>query len=242
MTPPPRTRGDADPAARAARIRAMFGRLVPQYDRMNRLMTLGLDGRWRRQGARAAQPAGGRVLDLGSGTGDLARELLAAGALQVVGLDFARPMLARASAKPRLAGDARVHWVQGDALRLPFPDASFAAVTSGFLLRNLVDLESGLAEMLRVLAPGGRLVALDVTHPQPGPAGALVRVGFEQGITRLAGWLSGDREAYRYLPSSLAGFPTAPELVRLLEDLDAHDVRFRRLGIGNIALHLARKG
>lgn len=225
-----------DSAERARGIQEMFSRISPQYDRMNRLMTAGLDGRWRRAAVAAAEPRGADVLDIGCGTGDLSEEFRRAGARSVAGADFSAAMLARARDKAA-GGD----WLQADALRLPFGDGTFDAVASAFVLRNLVDLPAAFAEMARVLRPGGRIVALDITHPPPGPLGSLMRFGFEQGVTRLAGALSGQGRAYRYLPNSLEGYPPADELSRLIEAAGTADIRYRRFGGGMVALHTGRK-
>ena len=219
----------------------MFGRLASNYDRMNRVMSAGLDGRWRRLTAAAAAVEGAVALDLGCGTGDLSAALTRAGARRVVGGDFARPMLLAAGRK-RLGAKADIQWAQVDALHMPFADNTFDAVTSGFLLRNLVDLPAGLTEMLRVLKPGGRLVALDITQPPRGLLGAVLRFGFARLVAPLAGLLSGDRAAYRYLPGSVEAFMTAAELATLLANLGAVDVRVRHLAGGSVALHQARKG
>ncbi len=219
----------------------MFGRIVPRYDLLNRLMSLGMDGRWRRAAAAAAQPAGGRALDVGTGTGDLAQELLRQGAAHVVGVDISPEMLAAARSKAAAPGHRDVSWALGDALRLPFPEGTFDCVTNAFLLRNLADLRSGLAEMARVLMPGGRLACLDMTQPPPGPFGALYRLYFNRLVPPLAGAISGDLAAYRYLPNSLEGFPDASGLAALLTDIGLTPVRVRRLGGGTVALHTARK-
>lgn len=219
----------------------MFSRIVPRYDLMNRLMTGGMDGRWRRRAVAAADARDGIVLDLGTGTGDLARDLRRGGVARVIASDFARPMLVAGRAKPALRSDAAVTWLLSDALHLPFAPDSFDAVTSGFLLRNLVDLPAAFAEMRRVLRPGGRLVALDMTHAPPGLAGRLTRFGVERLVTPVAGRLSGSRDAYRYLPQSLDGHPTAEAMLTLLEAAGLVDAHYERMGMGSVALHIARK-
>jgi demethylmenaquinone methyltransferase/2-methoxy-6-polyprenyl-1,4-benzoquinol methylase len=226
---------------RARNVRQMFGRIVPRYDLLNRLMSLGMDSRWRRAAAAAAQPAGGLALDLGTGTGDLALALRRRGAARIVGVDFSGEMLAAARTKATSAGSASVSWALGDALRLPFPNDTFDCVTNGFLLRNLADLRAGLAEMVRVLKPGGRLVCLDMTQPPPGLFGSLYRLYFNRLMPPLAGAISGDPTAYRYLPNSLQGFPDASEMAAILTDIGLTRVRVRRLGSGTVALHAARK-
>jgi demethylmenaquinone methyltransferase/2-methoxy-6-polyprenyl-1,4-benzoquinol methylase len=217
----------------------MFSRIVHRYDLLNRLMSLGMDRRWRRATAAAAQPAGALALDLGTGTGELALELRRERAARVVGADFSVEMLAAARAKAD--GATGVSWLLADALRLPFPEGAFDSVASAFLLRNLADLPAALAEMARVLKPGGRLVCLDMTQPPRGPFGALYRFYFNRLVPPLAGAISGDPAAYRYLPHSLKGFPDAATLVDLLNDVGLTDVRARRLGGGTVALHVARK-
>ena len=223
---------------RTRSIGEMFSRLVPHYDRMNRLMTGGRDGRWRALAVDCSQPRGAVVLDLGAGTGDLSAEFRRQGAARVTGLDVSAAMLARAEQK---FGADGIDWLQGDALHLPFDDASFDVVASAFVLRNLPDLAGSFAEMTRVLKPGGRLVGLDITHPPDSAWGKLLRVGFEEGVTRVAGLLSGDRSAYRYLPNSLSGYPSADELSRMLESADLVDVSYRRLSMGAVALHVGLK-
>jgi len=217
----------------------MFSRLVPHYDRMNRLMTGGRDGRWRTLAVEASQPRGAVVLDLGAGTGDLSAEFRRQGAARVTGLDVSAAMLARAERK---FGADDIDWLQGDALHLPFADASFDVVASAFVMRNLPDLAGSFAEMARVLRPGGRLVGLDITQPPDTAWGNVLRLGFEQGVTRVAGLLSGDRSAYRYLPNSLTGYPPADELSEMLESAGLSEVSYRRLSMGAVALHVGCKG
>ena len=230
----------APPSAKQPQqVRRMFGRIVKRYDLMNGLMSLGMDTRWRRLAATAARPVGGLALDLGAGTGDLTLELASRGAARVVGADFSPEMLTAARAKAE--DSANVSWTLADALRLPFPEETFDCVTNAFLLRNLANLKEGLSEMARVLKPGGRLVCLDMTQPPPGPFGALYRLYFGRLMPPLAGMLSGDRHAYRYLPNSLQGFPDAPTLSGLLSDVGLVQVEAQRLAGGTVALHTALK-
>ena len=229
---------DPNTQERTRNIGQMFSRLVPHYDRMNRLMTAGRDGRWRTLAVAAAEPRDASVLDLGAGTGDLSEEFRRQGAGIIVGLDVSGEMLVRANQK---YGSNRIDWLQGDALHLPFPDESFDAVASAFVLRNLPNLAGSFAEMARVLRPGGRLVGLDITHPPDTLWGQMLRLGFEQGVTRVAGLVSGDRSAYRYLPNSLSGYPTAEELSEMLESAGLVDVSYRRLSMGAVALHVGRR-
>ncbi len=229
------------PNEHATQVRRMFSRIVPRYDLLNRLISLGMDGRWRRAAAAAAQPAECLALDVGAGTGALALALRRQGAAHVVGADFSPEMLATAGTKAVAAGDGGISWALADALALPFRDDSFDCVTNAFLLRNLADLRAGLAEMARVLKPSGRLVCLDATQPPPGLFGSLYRLYFNHLLPPLAGAISGDRAAYRYLPNSLHGFPNATKLAAILADIGLSDVRYRLLAGGTVALHTGRK-
>ncbi len=233
--PPAGPRGDA--RQRNRQIQAMFGRIVPRYDRMNRLMSFGMDVGWRRAAVRAVEPAGKRILDLGTGTGDLARALARGGAASVCGADFTPAMLHAASRRD--AGPFA--WIAADAHHLPFADGSFDALTNAFVLRNLVDLPLAFREMARVLLAGGRAVCLDMTPPPPGIFSAAYRLYFNRIMPPIAGLLSGDRAAYRYLPNSLTGFPGADALSQMLRDAGFRDARYRRLGGGAVALHVAEK-
>lgn len=233
---------DAPPSTKQPQqVRRMFGRIVRRYDLLNGLMSLGMDTRWRRLAATAARPVGGLALDLGAGTGDLTLEVASRGAARVVGADFSPEMLAVARTKVAGPASANVAWTLADALRLPFPEETFDCVTNAFLLRNLANLREGLSEMARVLKPGGRLVCLDMTQPPPGPFGALYRLYFNHVMPPLAGMLSGDRHAYRYLPNSLEGFPDVATLSGLLTDAGLVQVQAQRLAGGTVALHTALK-
>jgi demethylmenaquinone methyltransferase/2-methoxy-6-polyprenyl-1,4-benzoquinol methylase len=208
----------------------MFDRIAPVYDAMNRVMTAGLDLRWRRATAAAAVRAGDRVLDAACGTGDLALADLRAGAGAVVGLDFADRMLERARRK-----SAGVEWVRGDVLALPFADGSFDAATVGFGLRNVADLQLGLRELRRVLRPGGRLAVLEITQPR-GALRPFFSLWFDR-LVPLAGRLLPGGGAYAYLPASVRRFPPAEELTGLLEQVGFSDVGFRLFGGSIVALH-----
>lgn len=227
--------------SKAERVQAMFARLVPRYDLMNTVMTGGLHHYWRRAAVRAAQPVGQQVLDVGTGTGDLALELGRAGARRVVGVDFCEPMLAEARRKARSRQvDSIVSFLVGDALRLPFPDQTFDCVANGFLLRNVADLAGALAEFTRVLKPGGRLVCLEITHP-PRAFAPFFNLYFRSVVPLLGAAITGEAAAYRYLPASLGPLPDVQGLARLLAQVGLVDVRARRLTPGTVALHVGQR-
>jgi len=207
----------------------MFDRISPVYDLMNRVMTAGLDRRWRRATVAAVVRPGDRVLDACCGTGDLAVEASRAGA-RVVGLDFSGEMLARARRK-----SPAVEWVEGDVLSLPFEDGAFDAATVGFGIRNVADLDAGLAELARVVRPGGRLGCLEITRPR-GLLRPFFRLWFDRIVPLLGKVLPGGK-AYTYLPASVRRFPGAEELAALLEEQGFEQVRFRLLGGTIVALH-----
>jgi demethylmenaquinone methyltransferase / 2-methoxy-6-polyprenyl-1,4-benzoquinol methylase len=207
----------------------MFDRISPVYDAMNRAMTVGLDRRWRRLAAEAAIRPGDRVLDACCGTGDLALAGTRAGG-KVTGVDFSERMLERARAK----SDA-VEWVLGDVTALPFADGAFDAVTVGFGIRNVPDLEVGLAELARVLRPGGRLACLEITRPD-GALRPFFRLWFD-GLVPLAGRLLPGGGAYSYLPASVRRFPGPADLAAALGRTGFESVGWKLLGGGIVALH-----
>ncbi len=220
----------------------MFDRIAPRYDLMNRLMSGGLDGRWRRLAAAAADLSlGSRALDVCTGTGDLAFDLAdrvgPSGA--VVGVDFAEQMLDRARAKAAARG-APATFEVADALDLPFDDDAFDGATVAFGARNLADLDRGLAEMARVVRPGGRVVVLEITTPQR--LRALHALWFDRVVPRLGGLIGGDRAAYGYLPASAKRFPTPPKLAALMTQTGLTDVSWRAFMGGIVALHHGRVG
>jgi len=212
-------------------VRRMFDRIAPVYDAMNRLMTAGLDRRWRRITVQETVRRSDRVLDACCGTGDLAIEARRAGAV-VVGLDFSEPMLERARRK-----EPAIEWVRGDVLALPFDDASFDAVTVGFGVRNVDDLAAGVRELRRVLRPGGRVGILEITRPR-GVLAPFYRLWFDRVIPLLGRVLPGG-SAYTYLPASVRRFPGPEELAALLGDCGFGAVRFRLFAGGIVALHVA---
>jgi len=212
----------------------MFDRIAPVYDAMNRVMTAGLDRRWRRITVEQVVRKGDRVLDACCGTGDLALAARARGA-DVVGLDFSEAMLERARSKSR-----EIEWVRGDVLALPFDDASFDGVTVGFGVRNVDDLEAGLRELRRVLRPGGRIGILEITRPR-GALAPFYRLWFDRVVPAIGRAVPGGA-AYTYLPASVRRFPAPEELAALLEDAGFAAVRFRLFAGGIVALHVAEAG
>jgi demethylmenaquinone methyltransferase/2-methoxy-6-polyprenyl-1,4-benzoquinol methylase len=208
----------------------MFDRIAPVYDAMNRIMTAGLDVRWRRLAAQSAVRQGDRVLDAACGTGDLALADAAAGAGKVTGLDFSEQMLVRARRK-----SASIEWVRGDLLALPFADGTFDAATVGFGVRNVADLELGLRELRRVLRPGGRLAILEITRPR-GVLRPFFSLWFDRVVPLLGKVLPGGA-AYTYLPASVKRFPGAETLAEMLRAQGFAEVRFRLLAGSIVALH-----
>lgn len=208
----------------------MFDRIAPVYDAMNRVMTAGLDVRWRRLAARTVVQPGDRVLDAACGTGDFAVADAEAGAARVTGLDFSTAMLARARRKA-----PQLEWVEGDLLALPFADGTFDAATVGFGVRNVADLELALAELRRVLRSGGRLAILEITQPR-GPLRPFYSLWFDRLVPLLGKALPGGA-AYSYLPASVKRFPGADELATLMRRVGFDDVRYRLLAGSIVALH-----
>ena len=210
-------------------VRTMFDRIAPVYDVMNRVMTAGLDVRWRRLTAESVVRPGDRVLDAACGTGDLAVADLRAGAGRVTGLDFSEKMLERARRK------APLDWVQGDMLALPFADGTFDAATVGFGVRNVEDLPLALRELRRVLRPGGRVAILEITQPR-GLLRPFYSLWFDRVVPLLGKALPGGA-AYTYLPASVKRFPTAERLADMLREAGFSQVRFQLLAGSIVALH-----
>jgi demethylmenaquinone methyltransferase/2-methoxy-6-polyprenyl-1,4-benzoquinol methylase len=214
-------------------VRGMFDRIAPVYDVMNRVMTAGLDRRWRRLAVQEAVWPGDRVLDACCGTGDLAVEAERRGG-RVIGLDFSERMLERARRK-----SGTIEWVQGDAMALPFADGEFDVVTVGFGVRNLEDLGRGLAELGRVLRPGGRIAVLEITRPR-GLLRPFFRLWFDV-LVPFAGKVLPGGKAYTYLPASVRRFPGPEDLSALMVQAGFEDVRFKLRGGGSVALHVATR-
>jgi demethylmenaquinone methyltransferase/2-methoxy-6-polyprenyl-1,4-benzoquinol methylase len=220
-------------------VQAMFDRIAGLYDRMNSVMTAGLHHAWRRRAADLAHVrAGDRVLDVATGTGDLALELagrVAPGG-EVVGTDFSPRMLELARTKAS-AGGVQIRFEPGNALALPYRDDEFDAATVGFGARNFSDLDQGLREMARVVRPGGRAVVLEITAPRRPPLSTFFELWFDRGVPAL-GRIAGDREAYSYLPSSVRRFPGAPELAATMSRCGFGEIRYIVTAGGIIALHV----
>jgi demethylmenaquinone methyltransferase/2-methoxy-6-polyprenyl-1,4-benzoquinol methylase len=211
---------------KGARVRAMFDRIAPRYDRLNRLLSAGLDQRWRREALdRIRVGRGDRVIDLACGTGDLA-ELSRARGAQVVGVDFAFEMLCAARRR-----GIRTAFLQADGEALPLPDEWATVVTCGFALRNFVSLPAIFRELARVLEPAGRVAFIEVDRPRP----ALIRAAHTLYFDHIVPWVGGvlsDRSAYAYLPKSTVYLPPTPQLLALLEDAGFEQVEHQALLLG----------
>jgi demethylmenaquinone methyltransferase / 2-methoxy-6-polyprenyl-1,4-benzoquinol methylase len=219
-------------------VAAMFDDIAPVYDRLNTLMTLGADRGWRRAAVRATElRAGDSAIDVACGTGKLAAELgVRVGPFgRVLAVDLAPRMIERATAAHRDV--VQLEFRVANALDLPAADGTFDAATIAFGLRNLADFEAGFREMRRVVRPGGRVVCLELTEPRPRWWGRVYHAAFRR-TAPLAGSLFGRRSAYAYLPASLDRFPDAERLAESMRAAGLVDVRFRRLALGGVALHV----
>ncbi len=248
---------------KARYVNVMFARIAGRYDRINRIMSLGRDRSWRQRAIQlAAVPPGGRLLDVAIGTGDLAlagRERDPS--VRITGVDFTIEMMqlgrrkeqaAVAQARPNpgafpngrrptdawAQGPHSIGWIGGDALRLPYSHETFDAVVSGFMMRNVTDIAAAFAEQRRVVRPGGRVVCLEITHPTLPLWRPLYRWLFGRAIPFITGFLSGQPEAYRYLPASLDGFVSAEELKRIMESVGLRGVGYQTMMLGTVAVHV----
>ncbi len=223
---------------RATYVQDMFGRIARRYNLMNRLMTFGQDMRWRRFVVKQAQlPAGGKLLDLATGTGDIAFEALRnTPDAQIVGADFSLPMM---YVGQHLKNGRRVGWVGADALKLPFPDNTFDAVTSGYLVRNVIDIPQTLKEQLRVLKPGGRIVILDSSPPKDSLLKPFILMHLKYVIPLLGRIIVGTEgaDAYSYLPSSTQAFKTPEDLAANMHNAGIEQVQWKLFMFGTMAVH-----
>jgi demethylmenaquinone methyltransferase/2-methoxy-6-polyprenyl-1,4-benzoquinol methylase len=221
-------------------IAEMFGRIVRRYDLMNRLMTFGQDVRWRNKAVLTALGAGNqRALDVATGTGDLAIALANGGFREVIGIDFAPQMID--AAEDKRFGRSDITFQVADAMALPFPDDYFDAVTVSFGLRNMKNYQAAITEMTRVVKPGGRWICLELTPYTTPILGSAFNWYFTRIVPKIGGWLSGDAEAYHYLPSSVAAFPDADALLDLMRKAGLAAVECEYLGFGTVALHAGIK-
>lgn len=223
-------------------VREMFARIAPRYDFANRVLTGGLDEAWRRRSIRLlAPPHGGRILDCCCGTGDLVFGLLRADpTLDVTGIDFCAPMLERARERAR---HRRVTpgFMEGDVMAMPFAEDTFDGATMGFSMRNVVDVDATLREILRVLRPGARFVSLDVSKAPNRIFKRLFDLYFYRAVPFIGGIVGGSRAAYAYLPNSLTHHPNAPELCRRFRRAGFSDAGYVPLMAGSIAVHYGTK-
>jgi demethylmenaquinone methyltransferase / 2-methoxy-6-polyprenyl-1,4-benzoquinol methylase len=226
----------------AGRVREMFATIANRYDLLNHLLSANVDKRWRRIVATKVReklraPSDSRVLDVACGTGDLSRTLFEITGARVVGTDFCRPMLDIAAGKI----SSQIPLIEGDALRLPFRSGSFDAVTIAFGLRNLSSVEDGLAELCRVLKPGGWVAVLECSRPSNAILRGLYGVYFRGVLPLIGGAISGSLSAYAYLPASVQNFPNQRRLALLMEQAGFDQVGYKNLTGGVAALHMGRK-
>jgi len=226
-----------------ATIRSLFTRIAAKYDLLNRLMSLGQDQRWRRDAlalAKLGELSGtSRLLDVATGTGDMALTAWdRAQPLEVVGIDLTPAMVVLAKEK---AGDKPIRWTVGDGLALPFPDSAFDAVTSAFMMRNVPDVRQAFQEQRRVVRPEGRVVCLEMTWPQRFPMSVLFQWYFFGWTPWLGGMISGEREAYQYLPRSVKRFFTPEEMAQQMESVGLRDVSWQQRMMGTVIIHVGVK-
>jgi demethylmenaquinone methyltransferase / 2-methoxy-6-polyprenyl-1,4-benzoquinol methylase len=220
----------------------MFAHIAGRYDLLNHLLSGNTDKRWRKLVAKRLRPVlsspDARALDVACGTGDLSLALVAATGARVTGLDFCRPMLSHAARKAAdEAAAARCAFIEGDALRLPFEDGTFDAVTIAFGLRNLASVEGGLKELLRVLRPGGMACILEFSKPIVPGFSTLFQFYFSRVLPRIGGLISGSSSAYEYLPASVSRFPDQKRLASMMRETGFEEVRYENLTGGIAALH-----
>ena len=225
---------------RARYVQGMFARISARYDLMNRLMTGGRDIAWRRDVIRLADLGpNARLLDVATGTGDILIEALKQQPdMSAIGSDFTFEMMVRGRSKE---GAQAVRWNTADALHLPFPDNVFDAVTSGFGVRNFIDREQAFREQRRVLKPGRCAICLEISKPPRNLLRPFFRFFFNQIVPLVGGMISGQRDAYTYLPQSVNEFLTPDELKAIMERAGLHEVRYKRLMMSTVAIHTGIK-
>ena len=226
----------------AGRVREMFGRIAKRYDLLNHLLSGNVDKRWRRIVAtrvreKLSSRTEARVLDVACGTGDLSLSLFEITGAGVIGTDFCRPMLAIAAGKT----SGRIRFIEGDALDLPFRDGTFDVATIAFGLRNLSNVESGLAELSRVLKPGGWVAVLEFSRPGNAILRPMFNLYFRKLLPMMGGLISGSLSAYTYLPASVQKFPDQSQLSLLMEQVGFDQVGYENLTGGIAALHMGRR-
>jgi demethylmenaquinone methyltransferase/2-methoxy-6-polyprenyl-1,4-benzoquinol methylase len=217
----------------------MFAKIAPRYDLLNHVLSANIDVRWRRRTVKTLKPLlakDARVLDVGCGTGDLSLALFDNTAAEVTGIDFCAPMLRLAKSKA-----PQLQFIEGDALSLPFAEASFDGLTIGFALRNLADVERGLRELLRVLKPNGHVAILEFSHPVNPVFASFVRFYNWRLLPWIGGLVSGSRGAYEYLPDTISKFPNQETLAAMMRAAGFVDVGFENLSGGIAALHIGRR-
>ncbi|MGB1288103.1 MAG: ubiquinone/menaquinone biosynthesis methyltransferase [Aggregatilineales bacterium] len=223
---------------RSEYVQQMFGKIAKRYNLMNRVMTFGQDMRWRRHVIKqAALPAGGTLLDLATGTGDIAFEAYkAVPDAQVIGADFAIPMM---RVGQQLQHGSDIDWAAADAMALPFKNAKFDAVVSGYLVRNVIDISQTLTEQKRILKPGGRIVILDTSPPPNNILKPFILIHLNFVIPVLGRLIGGKAaaDAYTYLPESTQSFKTPEELAQLMHDAGYTDVSYKTFMFGTMAVH-----
>ena len=219
----------------------MFAAIVPRYDTINTLMTLGLDRGWRRETVAMVEPRGAIALDIATGTGELAFELARSGARTIVGADFCVEMLTAARAKAASTGmNGQVRLTAADAMRLPFADATFDCIVNGFMLRNVASLPATFVELCRVLKPGGRLACLDLTPPR-GPMRRFFGLYIATFVPMLGVLVGRNYGAYRYLFESLSIHPDAEQVAAMMLEAGFAQAHYKLAGFGTVAIHLGRK-
>jgi demethylmenaquinone methyltransferase/2-methoxy-6-polyprenyl-1,4-benzoquinol methylase len=247
--PGTRPAGAQDEGAAAGQVREMFGRIAPRYDLLNHLLSLRFDVLWRRRVVRRYRTLlarhDTRVLDLCCGTGDLAlafAQVAGAPGAKIVGADFVHPMVMRALDKSRrTAAGARPVFIEADALTLPFPSETFDLLAAAFGFRNLANYAAGLAEMRRVLRPGGEAAILEFAEPKGALLSRLFQFYFHRVLPGIGGFISGDAQAYGYLPASVSRYPDPEAVASLMNQAGFSGVQFERWMGGLVTLHTGRR-